>query len=64
VSVHRVDGITSASFRDEASASCSGRLFSAPQMVHYLRQGLARKLLEVRISAVLDILFEQRRISL
>jgi hypothetical protein len=33
-------------------------------MVHDLRQGLARKLLEVRISAVLDILFEQRRISL
>ena len=64
VSVHRAGGITSASFRGEASAGCTGRLLSAPQMVHNLRQGLTRKLLEVRISAVLALLFEQRCISL
>src|SRR5258706_13733915 len=64
VSVHRTDGVTAASFRGEASASCSGKLLGALQMVHDLRQGLARELLEVRIGAVLNLLLEQRRISL
>jgi hypothetical protein len=33
-------------------------------MLHDLREGLSRKLLEVRISAVLNLLFVQRCISL
>src|SRR6266850_1383192 len=64
VSVHRTDSVTAASFRGEVSASCSGKLLGALQMVHDLRQGLARELLEVRIGTVLDLLFEQRRVSL
>src|SRR5882757_4596481 len=64
VSVHRTDSVTAASFRGEASASCSGKLLGALQMIHDLRQGLARELLKLRIGAVLDLLFEQRRISL
>src|SRR5882757_2198184 len=64
VSVHRTDGVTAASFRGEASAHCSGKLLGALQMVHDLRQGMACELLEVRIGAVLDLLFEQRGISL
>jgi hypothetical protein len=33
-------------------------------VVHDLGQRLARKLLQLRIGAILDLLFEQRRISL
>jgi hypothetical protein len=33
-------------------------------MVHDLRQRLARELLQLRIGAILDLLFEQLRISL
>jgi hypothetical protein len=46
------------------SAGCSGELLGALQMIHDLRQGLARELPEFGIGAVLDLLFEQRRISL
>src|SRR6267142_3452297 len=64
VSVHRTDSVTAASFRGEVSAACSGKLFGALQMVHDLRERLTRELLEVRIGTVLDLLFEQRRVSL
>src|ERR1700722_11967838 len=61
---YRMDGVTVASLRGEASAGFGGKLLGAVQMVHDLRQGLARELLEVRIGAVADLLFEQRGISL
>jgi hypothetical protein len=64
LSIQKLTVITAASFRGQMPASCGGQLLGALQMVHDLGQGLVRELLEVRIGAVLDLLFEQRRISL
>jgi hypothetical protein len=53
-----------ASFRDNASVACGRKLLGAMQVIHDLRQRLARELFEVRIGPVLDLLFEQCCISL
>ena len=46
------------------SADRSGKLLGTVQMVNDLRQRLARERLEIGIGSVLDLLFEQRCISL
>src|SRR6266487_692027 len=53
-----------ASVRGAASARCTGKLQGSLQMILDLRQSLMRELLEVRVTAVLDLLLEQRRIAL
>jgi hypothetical protein len=60
----RARGVIAFSIRGAASAGCTGKLQGSLQMIFDLRQCLARELLEVRVGTILDLLSEQRRISL